>query len=311
MPPAEPLDRSQPLPPSVVELPGPFEHEYVHTRGLRLHAAVAGSPEDPLILLLHGAYGGWFDYEKVIAPLAEAGYHVAAVDLRGYGMSDKPPVPANALLGLLVSDIAGTIAALGHDDGVVVGADTGGTVAWALASSHPERVRALVSVSAAHAVDLRRSISARPWNFTWMILRSLQTRLPARVARWSRSWREHAQLRHLQLNTTTQFHRTLRFAEVLNTRLNAAAIGNTVTAAMHTGRILVAPMPLREISAEISADTLLIHPPQGLWKHVARRARARLSGSVEQESVPGAKNMPHIETPEAFAATVLDFLESR
>ena len=41
-----------PLPPSVVELDGPFEHEFLHTRGIRLHAATAGDPDNPLVLLL-------------------------------------------------------------------------------------------------------------------------------------------------------------------------------------------------------------------------------------------------------------------
>ncbi len=39
-----------PLPPSVVELDGPFEHEFLHTRGIRLHAVTAGNPDDPLVL---------------------------------------------------------------------------------------------------------------------------------------------------------------------------------------------------------------------------------------------------------------------
>ncbi|OZY79880.1 hypothetical protein CBG03_08805 [Streptococcus pyogenes] len=53
-----------PLPPSVVELDGPFEHEFLHTRGIRLHAATAGNPDDPLVLLLHGSFGGWFKQVK-------------------------------------------------------------------------------------------------------------------------------------------------------------------------------------------------------------------------------------------------------
>ena len=59
--------RRRPLSPSVVELDGPFRHQLVHTRGIRLHAAVVGRPQDPLVVLLHSAFGGWFEYRRVIA----------------------------------------------------------------------------------------------------------------------------------------------------------------------------------------------------------------------------------------------------
>ena len=56
-------------------------------------------------------------------------------------MSDKPPIDAGQDIRTLVGDISGLIQALGHDDAFVVGADTGGAVAWCLAAERPERVR--------------------------------------------------------------------------------------------------------------------------------------------------------------------------
>lgn len=43
------------LSPNAVALDGEFRHDMVHTRGLRLHAATAGNPADPAIVLLHDA----------------------------------------------------------------------------------------------------------------------------------------------------------------------------------------------------------------------------------------------------------------
>ena len=108
-----------PLPPSTVELDGPYAHEFVHTRGIRLHVATAGDSTQPLVVLIHGAFGGWFDYQDVIAPLAQRGFHVAAVDMRGFGMSDKPPIDPGQDIRTLVGDISGLIQALGHDDAFV------------------------------------------------------------------------------------------------------------------------------------------------------------------------------------------------
>ncbi len=301
---------SGPLPPSVVEVPGPFEHRFLHTRGVRLHAAVAGDPGDPLILLLHDAFGGWFDWLEVISPLAHAGYHVAAVDLRGYGMSDKPPTGAGSPLRQICSDLVGAIGVLGHEEAILVGSDTGGSIAWTLATTHPERVRALVSVSAAHPTDLRRAVAARPWNFLWIGLRATASRLPVRLLTASQGFIDAAHRRFLQQNTTSAFQRSSGFRKLLDLRLKATRIGNTQPAAVHTARMLLSPVSLRIMNAQVSAPTLLIHPGQGLWRHVNSRASARVTARVETAVVTGAKTMPHVETPAQFVRVVTGFLET-
>ncbi len=296
------------LPPSTVELPGPFTHQLVHTRGLRLHAAVAGDPGHPLVVLLHGSFGGWFDYAEVIAPLAEAGFHVAAVDARGYGMSDKPPGPYGGDLPTAVDDISGLILALGHDSAVVVGSDTGGTVAWALAANHPERVRALVAVSSAHPVDLRRSMAARPWHFPWMIARTLISRLPGPLLLSAPSLVPAAYGRHLKLNTTARFRRSSRFNETLDLRLKAAAIGNTRPAILRNNRLLASPVPAKWLDPRVPSPTLLIQPPQGVWRHLATRSADRVTGELQTVSVPASKNLPQVENPAGFVEVLRGYL---
>ncbi|MGE0769239.1 MAG: alpha/beta fold hydrolase [Hyphomicrobiaceae bacterium] len=55
--------------------------------GLRMHVLEAGyeSKGRPLLLLLHGFPELAYSWRKVMAPLAEAGFHVVAPDQRGYG----------------------------------------------------------------------------------------------------------------------------------------------------------------------------------------------------------------------------------
>lgn len=301
-----------PLRPDTVRLDGPFRHQFLHTRGLRLHVATAGDPAAPLVLLIPDAFGGWYDYREVIAPLADAGFHVAAVDLRGYGLSDKPPHGPEFSARTLVSDVAGLIPVLGHDRAVVVGCDTGGALAWIMATTHPQRVAGLVSVSAAHPVDLRRAVAARPWNFVWMCLRhatfhlpaALLTRAPGRIAREIG--------RFLRLNTTGAFHRSSRGADELTLRLRAARIGNVAPAVVHTARTLLAPVPLRHLPLKVQCPTLLVHAPQSLWHHVYQRSARRVAEGVRVEatSIDGAKNLPHIESPRRFAAAVSAFLRA-
>lgn len=295
-----------PPPPDVVKLDGPFSHEFVHTRGVRLHVVTAGEQSAPLVLLLHDAFGAWFDYRHVIAPLAQSGYRVAAVDLRGFGMSDKPPAVASFGARTLTSDIAGLIPALGHDNAVVVGCDTGGTVAWTLATTHPDRVAGLVSIASAHPADLRGAVRARPWEFVWLLLRHGTFRGP----RHRRAEREAA--RFFTLNTAGEFHRTGRFREHLQLRQVAARIGSVAPAMANTSGILLGAPSIRQSNHQVTAPTLMLHAPQSLWRGVNERSVKRLADGVRWESaaVAGAKNLPHVEAPEAFVEKLTAFLDA-
>jgi pimeloyl-ACP methyl ester carboxylesterase len=46
----------------------------------------------PVLLLLHGFPEGWFTWRRQMEALAKEGWCVIAVDMRGYGDSDKPQV---------------------------------------------------------------------------------------------------------------------------------------------------------------------------------------------------------------------------
>ncbi|MGS1091073.1 alpha/beta fold hydrolase [Corynebacterium sanguinis] len=276
----------------------------LHTRGIRLHAVTAGDPDHPLIVLLHGTFGGWFDFSEVIAALAQRGFHVAALDMRGYGMSDKPPPrPGNNML-LAVGDVKGAIATLGHKNAVLVGVDTGGAVAWVSAAAHPDSVVGLVSISASHPADLRAAMASRPWDFMPMLGRSALAHLPARLLERFGRARRRAYRTNLTINTTAAFQRTDAFAEVLALRRTAAAIDNAFIHSVHNSRLLTSAAPRR---AKVNAPTLLIHPGQSLWERLAARQRKRVDGDYRTLTLPGAKNLPHIENPGAFIDAVAEF----
>ena len=74
--------------------------------------------------------------------LAAAGYRAVAMDLRGYGGSDKTPNGYDPLT--LAQDVSGVVKALGGRSAVLVGHGWGGYVAWATAVLHAREVSALV-----------------------------------------------------------------------------------------------------------------------------------------------------------------------
>lgn len=143
--------------PSSVRHPGPWQHLDVRGNGIRLHVAECGptSPDAPLVVLIHGFAQYWWSWRHQLVTLGEAGYRTVAVDLRGYGDSDKPPRGYDGWT--LSGDISGLIRGLGHDEATLIGHADGGLICWAGAALHPKHVTAIATIAAPHPLGLRRA----------------------------------------------------------------------------------------------------------------------------------------------------------
>ena len=67
---------------------GNIQHRIIETNGVRMHIAEQGS--GPLVVLCHGFPESWYSWRHQLRALADAGFHVIAPDMRGYGQSDRP-----------------------------------------------------------------------------------------------------------------------------------------------------------------------------------------------------------------------------
>ena len=143
---------------SVVLVDGPWEHRMVAANGARFHVAEMGA--GPMVLLLHGFPELWWAWRHQMTALADSGYRAVAMDLRGYGASDKPPRGYD--LTTLSGDVAGVVRSLGAADAVVVGHGWGGLLAWSTAVLHPKVVRRVCAVSAPHPLRLRSAALTGP-----------------------------------------------------------------------------------------------------------------------------------------------------
>ena len=128
--------------------------------GVQSVIAEAGDPQDPALLLIHGFGGSTFGYRNVMAPLAARGWHVIAIDLPGFGLSEKSwgrdySHKAQATFALAVLD------QLNIDRAVLLGHSMGGNViSWMLALA-PERVAGLAYIDAA-VVQPKSGVSSSP-----------------------------------------------------------------------------------------------------------------------------------------------------
>ena len=124
--------------------------------GLRVHLLEAGDPGAPCVLLLHGFPELAYSWRKVMPPLAAAGYHVVAPDLRGYGRTtgwhanyDSADDLREFRLLNAVRDQLGLVHALGKRDvAAVVGHDFGSPVAAWCALVRPDVFRSVALMSA-------------------------------------------------------------------------------------------------------------------------------------------------------------------
>jgi pimeloyl-ACP methyl ester carboxylesterase len=125
---------------------------------LRLRVALEG--DGPLVLMVHGFPESWYSWRHQLKPIAAAGFTAAAIDVRGYGGSDKPhPVNAYAM-ERIVADVAGAIEVLSPGaPAIIVGHDWGAPIVWNTALTRPEHVRAVAGLSVPYVGVPTRSMT--------------------------------------------------------------------------------------------------------------------------------------------------------
>jgi 3-oxoadipate enol-lactonase len=138
-------------------------------------------PRDrPMVVLVHGLGTDSLAsfYLTMAAPLSAAGIDALVYDLRGHGRTGQPP--AGYTLGHFTDDLVGLLDVLGIDRPAhIVGNSFGGTLAFAMAAHHADRVASVVSIESeppthVWAERLRRTLEyvrrdlAREDTYRWL-----------------------------------------------------------------------------------------------------------------------------------------------
>ncbi|GAA4919499.1 alpha/beta fold hydrolase [Streptomonospora salina] len=292
---------------SAVLLDGPWTHRTVSAAGTRFHIAEAG--EGPLALLLHGFPQFWWSWNGQLTALAEAGYRAVAVDLRGYGASDKPPRGYDLIT--LASDAAGLIRALGEAEAVVVGHSTGGLLGWTMAVYFPKTVRRLAVVSMPHPRRLRSAVLGRGQG--WASRHLLGFQLPVVPER--RLVADDAQQVATMLRTWSR--PGWPDSETERNCRDAFQIPGVAHSALEYHRWLFRSQTrpdgrryMRRMRRPVSVPTLQVH---GSLDPVVLPETARGSGRYVEapyrwRMIEGAGHFPHQERPELFDSALTGWL---
>jgi pimeloyl-ACP methyl ester carboxylesterase len=129
---------------------------------LAFDALISGLPGAPPVLLLHGFAESMNCWHAQIAALTAKGFRAIAPSQRGYSPGARPDVnePANYHIDQLMNDAMAMIDACGYRDQRLhlVGHDWGGSIAWALADRHPQRIASLTVLSRPHPNAFNRAL---------------------------------------------------------------------------------------------------------------------------------------------------------
>ena len=154
--------------------------------GQLVHVEQAGEGEP--VLLIHGFGASTYSWRKVMPGLAKS-YRVLAIDLNGFGYTQRPRSAESYTREGQARLILGVLDKLGIRSAHFVGHSYGGAITLWTASRHPERVRSMILVDSAaptYPEDRRsRLASLRPVSSLFVRSLALRPRMVRRSLRAS------------------------------------------------------------------------------------------------------------------------------
>lgn len=265
---------------------------YFSVNGARYYFHAEGEGE-PLVML-HGFTGSsesWSDYVMTFARR----FLLIRIDLLGHGMSDAPASATRYSMEASAEDIAALIGQVTSLPVHLMGYSMGGRLALYLAVTRPELVKSLILESASPGLKTEEERRERRER-DFQLARSIeQDGIPSFVQRW-----ERLPLFASQASLSDNLRQKLREQRLRN---SAAGLANSLRG-MGTG-----------IQPSLWARLPVLQPPLlllagGLDQKFAELARqmAREVPRALLQVIPGAGHTVHLESPDPFERTVLQFV---
>ncbi|GAB3852585.1 alpha/beta hydrolase [Micromonospora andamanensis] len=299
---------------SCVLTEGPWTHRFVGANGSRFHVVEAGT--GPMVLFLHGFPEHWWAWHRMLPAVADAGFRAVAMDLRGYGASDKPPRGYDGYT--LAADVAGLIRALGERSATVVGTGAGGMIAWTAASFHPNLVRRLVVLGAPHPLRLRAAIFADPRGQFAASTPALRFQLPRYehlltrddgraveeiMRRWGgRRWVTSSDF----ADYAQRYREAMRIPQAAFCALEGYRWAFRSVLRLHGYRFV------KLMQRPLAAPTLQLHGARDVaaLPRTAQGSGRYVSGPYEWRLLDEVGHFPHLETPDLVLGEILRWAKS-
>lgn len=268
--------------------------EPVHIETSRGNVAVHEAGQGTPVVLLHGVFGASPVWAGV-APALAARHRVVAIDLLGFGDSDRPADPEALWAPNQAAAVIEALDAIGVGRTAFVGYDYGGPVALTLSHAHPERVSAMVLTATNAFPD-----APIPFPLSAMFLplmgglieRALFSRAGLRIA--------------ARAGAGSGFRPDA--ALILGDRAQSAAVAALFHRALR--QLATQYAPVEEALRALRVPTLVVWGDKDLFFSLEQGRRTAEGVEAAQfEVYPGVGHFVPEERPERFAADVLALLD--
>ncbi|AST96353.1 alpha/beta fold hydrolase [Shouchella clausii] len=160
-----------------------LKHRYAHVNGIQLHYVEGGEQHSNTVVLLHGFPQSWVLWRFVIPDLVKR-YRVLAIDLRGYGDSDKPEGIEGYTKANMAKDINDLVTHLRLEKVALIGHDRGARVARRFALDYPDYVAGLCLIDILPLEYVYDNLSAseaakKYWHWVFQVVAELPEALIA------------------------------------------------------------------------------------------------------------------------------------
>lgn len=160
-----------------------LKHRYAHVNGIQLHYVEGGEQHSNTVVLLHGFPQSWVLWRFVIPDLVKR-YRVLAIDLRGYGDSDKPEGIEGYTKANMAKDIYDLVTHLRLEEVALIGHDRGARVARRFALDYPDYVAGLCLIDILPLEYVYDNLSAseaakKYWHWVFQVVAELPEALIA------------------------------------------------------------------------------------------------------------------------------------
>jgi pimeloyl-ACP methyl ester carboxylesterase len=250
------------------------------------------------VVLIHGFAASTYTWEDSAKILNNAGFHVYALDLKGFGWSDKP-LDSRYDVVALMEDVDDWMNTMKINKAVVVGNSMGGAITALLSKLHPNRVERMVLIDA----------GGYPMKLP-MAIRAARLPLSAFFGKlWMGPWLVRMNMKEVMYDKS----------KVTDERVNAYFQRMSSENAMDTQILTAKAIDFSQRSLVMDANrsnktkALIIWGKDDAWiplDTVGMKFREDLVNSVISV-IPECGHIPQEEKPEETAKLIIDFINDK
>lgn len=281
------------------------KHTNLPDLGIELFYYEAGVHQSQHLLMVHGLGDEADTWRHVLLPLAQK-YHVFAIDLPGFGRSDKPEVDYTPQF--MMRSLLGFLDQLEINRVILMGSSLGAILAQGIALAQPEPITGMILVGGA----LYQEASLNDWFLRMMQIPLLGEWLYTRLRKDPKAAFNSLNNVYHQLENLPEKDR-----KFLYTRVNQRVWSDGQRRCYFSTLRNLSPW-IKHLHSDLTNQLKLVDMPtlilrgesDSLFLDSQADAIVNIQPNATKATIKGAGHLPHQEKPDLFIEIALQWLES-